>query len=126
MFETVIVMSLLLMFSFGVVEYGYAFYIKKAIQESAYSGARAAICAGSTNSSVQSAIAISLQSVGLNSSLYTVTTTPATITGTTAGTSITVSVSCNWGTVGVTPLPVSMGGIPNSKNLTCSVTMLHE
>jgi Flp pilus assembly protein TadG len=124
--EGALLMSLLIMLSFGAVEYGYAFYLKHAIQGAAYAGARSAITTGSTNATVQTAIAASLAPAGFQTGQFTVATSPASVAGLAAGTYVTVTVSCNWGTVGVSPLPVSMGGLPATKQLTCSVVMSHE
>ena len=124
--EGAILMSMVVMLTFGAIEYGYAFYLKHAIQGAAYVGARSAITTGSTNAIVQAAVASSMQSAGFQTSQYTVTTTPSSIAGLAAGTYVTVNVSCTWGTVGVSPLPVSLGGIPTNKQLSCSVVMAHE
>ncbi len=124
--EGVLVMSLLLMLTFGSVEYGYAFFVKHAIQEAAYSGVRAAVETGSTNTTVSTAVTNSLTTAGFNAALFTVTTSPTTVSGQQPTTSMTVTVSCTWGTVGVSPLPVSMGGLPSTKVLSCSAVMTHE
>jgi len=119
-------MSLLLGVSFGTVEYGYAFYLKHAIQNAAYLGTRAAVSTGSTNTSVQSIVSASMAMAGFQSSQYTLTTSPTTLSGVTAGTSVTITVSCSWANVGITPLPSFLGGIPTNKQITCSMLMLHE
>ena len=41
---------------------------------------------------------------GLQNSGYTVTLTPSNVSGLAEGTSITVSVQCVWGTVGMRPM----------------------
>jgi Flp pilus assembly protein TadG len=126
MIEGVLVMSLLLMLTFGSVEYGYAFYVKHGVQEAAYLGSRAAIESGSTNTTVQTAVTNSLTSAGFNAGSFTVTTSPVTVSGAQPNASMTVTVSCTWSTVGINPLPVSMGGIAPTKQLSCSVAMSHE
>jgi hypothetical protein len=45
-----------------------------------------------------------MSAAGLQSSGYTVTTTPANISGLSPGSSVTVNVQCTWGTVGLRPL----------------------
>jgi hypothetical protein len=37
-----------------------------------------------------------------------------------------VTITCTWGTVGVTPLPTSMGGIPATKQVTAVAVMRRE
>ncbi len=124
--EGALVMSMIVALSFGAVEYGDAFYVKHALQLAAYAGARAAIATGSTNTLVNSQVAASVAAEGFTSSAFTTTTSPASVSGVAAGTNITVTVSCTWGSVGVSPLPTSMGGIPSTKTLSCSVVMEHE
>ncbi len=119
-------MPLMLMLTFGAVEYGWAFYLKHSIGAAAYAASRAAIATGSTNAQVTAVATASLQAAGLTAANYTVTTSPSTVAGQAAGTYMSVSVSCNWSTVGISPLPQSMGGLPANKQLTCTVLMAHE
>ena len=44
----------------------------------------------------------------------------------TAGTYMTVTVSRSWATVGVSPLPAALGGLPATKRLSCGVLMAHH
>jgi Flp pilus assembly protein TadG len=124
--EGALTMSLIVGLSFGAVEYGFAFYVKHALQLAAYAGARAAIATGSTNTTVNSQVSNSLAAEGFSSAAFTTTTAPASVSGVNGGTNVTVSVSCTWGAVGVSPLPTSMGGMPSTKQLSCSVVMEHE
>ncbi len=124
--EAILILPLLIMLSFGAVEYGWAFYMKHTISAAAYVGARNSITTGSTNATVTTAVAASMLAAGFQPAQYTLTTSPTTVAGAAAGTYMTVTVSCNWSTVGVTPLPVVLGGLPATKQLTCSVLMAHE
>ena len=124
--EAILILPLLIMLSFGVVEYGWAFYVKHTISAAAYGGARNAITTGSTNATVTAAVTASLQSAGLLPTNYTVTTSPTVIAGTPAGTYVSVTITCTWSAVGVSPLSPSMGGLPANKQLTCTVLMAHE
>ena len=122
------VLPILLMLTFGAVEYGYALYIKHALQGAAREGARAAIVAGATQQSVQDAIDTSMLVSGFQQAKYT---RPATITPSgwltaAAGTTITVEVQTTWGTAGVSVLPTAMGGISTSKVLKGATTMRKE
>ena len=124
--ETALVMGLLVMLSFGTAEYGYFFFVKNMVTGAAREGARAAVPATATNSSVTTAIANVMTASHIPSSAYTVTLSPSDVTTATTGTAISVTVACSWGTVGVTPLPVSMGGIPATKQVSVTEVMRRE
>jgi len=124
--EMVLVMPVLLMLSFGIVDYGYFFFLKSTIQGAAQAGARASIVSGASNTDVTNAVSAVLTPAGLSSSNYTVTTSPTTISSAATGTNVTVTITCSWGTVGYHTLPSALGGIPNSKQLTVSSVMRKE
>jgi Flp pilus assembly protein TadG len=102
--DMALVMPVLLSLTFGTVEFGHYFYVKHCLQGAAREGARVAITSTAVNSDVTTAVANSMAAAGLTASGYTVTLTPTTISGLAEGTSITVSVQCTWGTVGMRPL----------------------
>jgi Flp pilus assembly protein TadG len=102
--EAVLVIPILLLLAFGTVEFGHFFFIKHSLQGAAREGARASIVSGATNADVNSAVSTSMTAAGLQASGYTVTTNPASIDGVASGTNISVTVQCNWGTVGVRPM----------------------
>jgi Flp pilus assembly protein TadG len=102
--EAALVLPILLYLAFGTVEFGYFFYVKNNVQGAAREGVRASIPPGATNTDVTNAIASQMTAAGLQSSGYTVTTTPTNVSGLSPGTSVTVSVQCTWGTVGLRPL----------------------
>jgi Flp pilus assembly protein TadG len=102
--EAALVIPILLYLAFGTVEFGYFFYVKNNLQGAAREGVRAAIPPGATNADVTAAISSQMTAAGLQASGYTVTTTPTTISGLAPGTTVTVSVQCTWGTVGLRPL----------------------
>ena len=124
--EMVLVLPVLLMISFGIVDYGYFFYVKSSVQSAAEAGARAAIVSGAIDTDVTSAVQSMMTSSGINTSSYTLTTNPTSIANVAAGTNVTVTVTCTWGTVGCHTLPAVFGGIPNSKKITSSMVMRHE
>jgi len=124
--EAILILPILVMVSFGTVEYGWAFYVKHAMSAASYVGARAAITTGATNANVTTAVAASMSAAGFSSSQYTLTTSPTTVTGLASGTYVTVTITATWSAVGVTPLPVSMGGLSSTKQLSCSVLMARE
>ena len=122
------VLPILLMLTFGAVEYGYALYIKHALQGAAREGARAAIVAGASATSVQTAIDTSMQVAGFPQAKYTrpATITPSNWASSAAGTTITVEVKTTWGTAGVHVLPTYLGGINVAKELKGATTMRKE
>lgn len=122
------VLPILLALTFGAVEYGYALYLKHALQGAAREGARAAIVAGATATHVQTAVDTSMQASGFPQAKYTrpPTITPAGWPTAAAGTTITVTVQTTWGTAGVKVLPSAMGGISSSKVISGATTMRKE
>jgi Flp pilus assembly protein TadG len=108
--EAVLVIPILLLLAFGTVEFGHFFFIKHSLQGAAREGARAAIVSGATNADVNNAVSTSMTAAGLQGSGYTVTTNPASIADVASGTNISVTVQCNWGTVGVRPMAMINAG----------------
>jgi Flp pilus assembly protein TadG len=124
--ETALVLSVLVMLSMGAAEYGMAFYLKHVLQQAAYVGCRAAIMPSSTDAQVASAVSSQMTAGGFGNVTVTVTTNPSTVVNVSAGTYVTVNVSCNWSQLGMNPLPSSLGGFPTNKTFTCGMTMAHE
>jgi|SRR4051794_6106639 len=108
--DAALVFPILLSLTFGTIEYGYYFYVKHSLQGAAREGARAAITPTAVNSDVDTAISNSMAAAGLSSSGYTVTKNPSTVSGQVAGTSITITVTCTWGTVGSGFRPLGLIG----------------
>ena len=108
--EAALVIPILLYLAFGTVEFGYFFYVKNNVQGAAREGVRAGIPPGATNTDVTSAISSQMTAAGLQSSGYTVTTTPSNVSGLAPGTTVTVQVQCTWGTVGLRPLQLISSG----------------
>jgi len=122
------VLPILLMLTFGAVEYGYALFIKHSLQAAAREGARAAIVAGATAADVQKAVDDSMLACGFAQTEYTrpPTIIPAGWATSSAGTTITVTVQTTWATAGISLLPTAMGGIGPTKQLTGATTMRKE
>jgi hypothetical protein len=66
-----------------------------------------------------------MSNAGLSNTSYVVTISPSTLPAT-SGTPVSVTVSFNWGTVGISPLPTSMGGIASTKQVAATATMQAE
>jgi len=122
------VLPILLALTFGAVEYGYAIYVKHALQGAAREGARASIVAGATAAQVQAAVDNSMQTAGFPQTKYTrpATVTPANWISAASGTTIRVEVKATWSTIGVHVLPQAMGGISPAKELKSATTMRKE
>src|SRR5258708_27865599 len=70
--ETVLVMPVLLYLAFGVVEFGYFFYVKHSLEGAARDGCRAAIPAGAVYSDITNAVSTSMSASNLSTSGYPV------------------------------------------------------
>jgi Flp pilus assembly protein TadG len=134
--DMALIMPLLIMLTFGAVEYGFALYIKHSLQAAAREGARAAVVQGAGATEVQTVVDAAMNAAGFNTTKYT---RPPTIeystNGTTwstawaaavAGNHIRVTVSTTWGTAGCKVLPNYLGGIPTTKVLAGATTMRKE
>jgi Flp pilus assembly protein TadG len=124
--ETALVMSVLISLAMGTAEYGYYFFVKNILAGAARDGVRAAIPSSASNSDVTTAISTAMTAAHIPSSKYTVTLSPTDISTATAGTAVTVTITCTWSNVGVTPLPVSLGGISTSKQVVGVAVMRKE
>ena len=124
--EFVLVIPILAMLSFGIVDYGYYFYVKNTVQGAAQAGARAAIPGTALQSDVTTAVSNILTAAGLQNSGYTLTTSPTDITTASVGSTVTVTVRINWSNVGIHALSSGWGGISNSKVVTGAAAMRKE
>jgi Flp pilus assembly protein TadG len=129
--ETVLVMPVLLYLTFGVVEFGYYFYVKHSLEGSARDGCRAFIAAGATLTDVTNAVSASMTAANLSGSGYTVQVLDgATVLNAgnyataVAGDTITVTVTCTWGTAGAGYRP--WGLIGTGKQVIGSAVMRKE
>jgi Flp pilus assembly protein TadG len=112
----------------GMVEFGQYFYAKHTIQAAARDGARTAIVPSATNSQVTTAVANTMSSANFGSSGYSTSITDssnnaiADLTTVARGSSVKVTVTVNYGKVGVRPL----GIISATKPVTGITTMIKE
>ncbi len=126
MVEFVLALPLLLMLTFGVVDYGYFFFAKNSLVSAAQIGVRAAVPESATNASVTSAISASLTASGFGNSGYIVTTNPTDVSTASQGAAVTVTVTATWSNVGVHTLPTFLGGIDSSKQVIGTAVMIKE
>lgn len=136
--ETVLILPVLLYLAFGIVEFGYYFYVKHSLEGSARDGCRAFIASGATPTDISNAVGTSMSASNLANSGYVITTTdaPAAAGGGTftvtngnyatcvAGDTITVTVTCTWGTAGSGYRP--WGLIATSKQVLGAAVMRKE
>ena len=109
--DAALVFPMLIMLTFGSVEFGYFFFAKHTFQGAAREGARAAITPGATNTEVIARVSEAMTAAGFASGQYTVSirngTDTADVNVNTAAptTSILVRVQSPWNTVRImTPL----------------------
>ena len=124
--EIVLVMPILLMLSLGLVDYGYFMYVKNTEQGAAQAAARAASMASATNSSTTAVITNMMTAAGLQNSGYQVTFSPSDVSTAAAGSTVTVTVSCNWGQAGTHGLSSWLGGISNTKQVVGVAVVVKE
>jgi Flp pilus assembly protein TadG len=129
--DAALVFPILLSLTFGTIEFGYYFFVKHSLQGAAREGCRVAITPSGDNTQVNTAIASSLRAAGLQTSAttvdttkFTVTTSPSSVSGATAGTTVTVTITATWGTVGSGFRPLAIIG--SSKQVVGSTTMRKE
>jgi len=126
--DAALVFPVLLLLTFGCVEFGHFFFVKHTMQGAAREGARAAITPGATNTDVTNAVRTSMTAAGLQSSGYAVSIldgaggSAVNASSVAAGASIQVRVSVGWGAVGVRP----MGLIGTAKQVVGQTVMRKE
>jgi Flp pilus assembly protein TadG len=117
-------LTILLNLTFGCIEFGYYFYCKNTLQGAAREGVRASIVAGATDANVTSAVNNVLSAAGQVTGNYTVSVSPDLNTSPAAGTTMTVTVTGTWGTIGNGFRP--LGLIGTGKQLTGTAVMRKE
>jgi Flp pilus assembly protein TadG len=127
--EMILILPVLLYLAFGTVEFGYFFYVKHSLEGAARDGARAAIPSGAVYSDITGAVDTAMSAANLSSSGYTVTvkdgsTVIGTLGSAVAGDTITVTVTCSWGTAGAGYRP--WGLIGTSKQVLGAAVMRKE
>jgi Flp pilus assembly protein TadG len=127
--EAALVLPILLALSFGMIEYGYFFFLKHTLQGAARDGARIAIVPNGTNAKITSTVAASMQAAGLENTGYQVDIQNSTggainVATVTAQTPIKVVVHCDWSAVSSGLRP--MGLIDGTKQVSGTAVMIKE
>src|ERR1700722_789749 len=77
--EAAIILPVVISLAMGSVQYGYALYLKHALQQAASAGGRVAAMIGSTDTQVTTAVNNHLSAAGLSSLNATTTTSPSDV-----------------------------------------------
>jgi len=93
-----LVMPILLGLIFGMIEFGYFFYLKHNLQSAAREGARVGSTLNGTDGDAVAKASAFLTAANLPSGSFS-------ISSTTSGDKITVTVQATWGQVGILHLP---------------------
>jgi Flp pilus assembly protein TadG len=144
--ELALTLSILFSICYGLIEYGYYFYVKNNMEGAAREGCRAAIVTGATLAQANSAAENQLQvanlvpngttasgsgpcTIGNYTVTYTDSTSGAAITSSTlssmtVGDTLTVQITATWGTVGAGFRPMALIG--SSKQVVTASSMRKE
>ncbi len=120
--ETALILPVLLLLTFGLIEYGWLFLKSQEITNAARRGARVAVRADATSSDVISAVNNVMTASDLGDSGYQVTITPSVISTTSPGDVITVQITLPYANVSLTGTPI----VPTPANVQASVSMARE
>ena len=112
--EAAIVVPLLLLLTFGLLEYGWLFIKSQQLGNAAREGARLAATPDATNATVNARISSLMSDAGMGGSGYTVTLTPSDVAAAATGESVKVSISVAYANVSVAgasmvPVPSTLG-----------------
>jgi len=128
--EAALVLPIILGLCFGMVEFGYYFFVKHTLQAAARDGARMGIVPSGTNAKVTTTVATAMKAAGFDDGTYQVdimhAETDANLNvGTAAAqTPVKVVVKCDWSSIsaGLRPL----GLIDETKQVKGTTVMLKE
>jgi len=120
--EMALVLPLLLMLTFGMIEYGWMFLKSQQVTNAARQGARIAARADATTIDTVTSIATTMEDAGLAASGYQVNVTPGDVASLESGQLLTVAVSVPYGNVRLLAMPL----IPTPGSLQASTTMAKE
>ena len=108
--EAALVLPVLMLLTFGLIEFGHFIFTKHTLQGAARHGVRTAILPSSTNTEVTTVVNDFMTAAGIDSTKYTVSIqdkagAAVNVASLPAGVrEIAVRVDCNWGTVGIRPM----------------------
>ena len=120
--ELAIVLTLVMILTFGVMEYGWMFYQMQQVTAAAREGARDAVVPDATTGDVQATVDGLMASLGLGGSGYTVDISPLNIEELDPGEPVTVTVVVPYANIEL----LGMSWFPTPATLTSRVTMAKE
>ena len=120
--ELTIALPLMLLFIFGLIEYGWIFTKSGQITNASRQGVRIGVRPNATNADVTSAIDELMQRADLDGSGYAYELTPADVSQMSTGQTLTVSVSVPYDNIALTGFPL----VPVPDQLKAEVTMSKE
>jgi len=120
--ELALVLTLLVILTFGVMEYGWMFYQMQQVTAAAREGARDAVVPDATAADVLATVDGLMASLGLGGSGYTVNISPLNIEELDPGEPVTVTVMVPYGNIEL----LGMSYFPTPPTLTSRVTMAKE
>ena len=118
--EAAILFPVLLLLTFGVIEYGWLFLNANLIANAARHGARIAIRASATNTQVMSSISDLMATANITG--HQVTISPSDISSMDVGEVVRVDISVPWEQIAIINAPF----LPTPTNLHASVSMTKE
>ena len=116
--EMALIMPILLLLIFGMIEFGWFFYLQHNLQAAAREGARTGAMLNATDTDAVNKATAFLGAANLNAGSFA-------ITSTTAGDTVTVTVQATWGQVGILHLHPFIP-IPDSKVIRGAAVMRKE
>ncbi len=120
--EMALIAPVLLLLTFGLIEYGWMFLKSQELTNAARRGARVAVRADATTSDVTSAIGDIMMACDLDGSGYQVTITPSDVASAATCDVITVQISLPYANISLTGTPF----IPTPTNVRASTSMAKE
>ena len=120
--ELCLVLLLLVLLTFGAMEYGWMFFRIQQVTNAARSGARSAVLPDATGTDVGSIVDAMMSGWGIYSGSYTMSVSPGDITSVEPGQIITVTVEIPYDTVKLTGMSI----FPTPTTLRASASMAKE
>ncbi len=120
--EAALLLPLLLILTFGLIEYGWMFLKQQQITNTARQCARLGAMVDGTNTAVTNQITTMMNSYGLVSSAYTTTISPANVATAARGTQVSVTISIQYSKIDVTGFTL----LPMPATISAKVSMQKE
>lgn len=120
--EFAISLPLLVLLTFGAIEYGWMFLKMQEVTNAARAGSRLAVLPDTTSAEVNTSVGTYLAAAGMGAVAYAITTTPAEVSAAIPGEVVTVTVAVPYGEVDI----LGMSIFPTPANLTAAVSMAKE